>query len=319
MDCSVPVVVVGLADTAALGVARSLGRLGVEVHGVHDSMTAPARSRYFRQVHIVRPQDMVVFLGGLADRLGPGPVLIPAGPVLDDEALAELRPLLRFPEAEPGAAGKLAAAASSASASDDAPPAEAVWSVGAYYDGQGERRFGVTARNLRQFPPAGGSTSVAVCLANPALLQLADEAVAAAGYRGPVDLEFHFDPAQRAYRLAAAVPGVSPRLRLFVGTGGMDVVRALYQEMTGQLILRSRAVPGRTWLCETDDVRAFLDLRARGRLQAWPWARSLFEVDETAWWAVDDVRPFGAALVGEAVARRRSEFSRPVAAGAAAG
>ena len=61
---------------------------------------------------------------------------------------------------------------------------------------------------------------------------------------------------------------------------------------------------------ETNDLRTFIELRMQKRLRTFAWARSLWGVDETAWWAADDPKPFFAAmnsLAGRGLARVRRQ------------
>ena len=50
IETHVPAVVLNLGDHGSLGIARSLGRLGVRVHGVHTDRSPASRSRYFEEV-----------------------------------------------------------------------------------------------------------------------------------------------------------------------------------------------------------------------------------------------------------------------------
>jgi D-aspartate ligase len=134
------------------------------------------------------------------------------------------------------------------------------------------------------------------------------------GYRGILDLGYRFDQRDRLYKLLDVNPRLGATFRLFVGTGGMDVVRALYLDMTGQQLLRSRPVPGRTWMVETNDVRSFMELRSKGRLGTLRWMRSLRGIDETAWWAGDDPRPFVAAF-SDLAGRAGTKVTRRLRAG----
>lgn len=82
LDPSTPVVVLGMHH-GSLGIARSLGRLGVPVHGVHADLGANGfASRYFRGRHVwdfARAQagESVGFLLDLRQKLGRDAVLIP--------------------------------------------------------------------------------------------------------------------------------------------------------------------------------------------------------------------------------------------------
>ncbi len=81
VDASVPVVVLGF-HYGGLGIARSLGRLGVQVYAVdRDPCAAGFASRYCREAHVwdvdrAAPEDTLTFLDVLGERLGRA-VLIP--------------------------------------------------------------------------------------------------------------------------------------------------------------------------------------------------------------------------------------------------
>jgi len=105
---SVPAVVLGF-HYGGLGVARSLGRLGVRVHGVDRDRRAPGfASRYCRGAHVwdceqAPVADTLIFLDDLGKRVGPA-VLIPttdAAAVLVAEHADELTPRFLFPRPSP--------------------------------------------------------------------------------------------------------------------------------------------------------------------------------------------------------------------------
>jgi D-aspartate ligase len=89
-DCSTPVVVLRVHH-GSLGIARSLGRLGVPVHAVHSGPGCPElRSRYWSSQSLWEfnrdePDQSVAWLLELGERLGRRAVLVPTA---DD--LAEL-------------------------------------------------------------------------------------------------------------------------------------------------------------------------------------------------------------------------------------
>ncbi len=106
MVASLPVVVLKIHH-GSLGIARSLGRLGVEVHGLTATPAAPAAlSRYWRQCHRwdvegAAPSETVEYLLDLGRRLGRTALLIPANDrmvqLVADHA-ARLRERFVFPE-----------------------------------------------------------------------------------------------------------------------------------------------------------------------------------------------------------------------------
>ncbi len=82
IDTSVPVVVIA-PGYHGHGIARSLGRLGVPMYGVHaDSRSPAAHSRYWRgnyvwDLALASPEESVDWLLRLSCRIGNRPVLIP--------------------------------------------------------------------------------------------------------------------------------------------------------------------------------------------------------------------------------------------------
>jgi D-aspartate ligase len=108
INATVPVVVLGF-HYGGLGVARSLGRLGVRVHGVDRDRRAPGfASRYCRTAHVwdceqAPVADTLSFLDDLGKSVGRA-VLIPtsdAAAVLVAEHADELAPRFLFPRPSP--------------------------------------------------------------------------------------------------------------------------------------------------------------------------------------------------------------------------
>lgn len=117
IDPSTPALVLSAQNYGGLGIIRSLGRLGVEVHAVDADPARPAaRSRYLRQRHVFdlaasSPAETVDYLLDLGRRIGRPTVLIPTWDqtalVVSDhqEALAER---FLFPHQPSGLARSLA-------------------------------------------------------------------------------------------------------------------------------------------------------------------------------------------------------------------
>jgi D-aspartate ligase len=110
-DTSVPVVVLKAEDYGALGIIRSLGRLGVRVYGVEANPSAPGlRSRYCAgkfiwNIDTAPAQESLQFLRDLARQLGGRPILIPTGDassVFVAEHGETLQQSFRFPVPPPG-------------------------------------------------------------------------------------------------------------------------------------------------------------------------------------------------------------------------
>ena len=194
------------------------------------------------------------------------------------------------------------------------------WMMDAYFDATGGCAFGVTARKIRQYPPEGGVTSLGVCEANPALHAAVCRFAATLGYRGILDTGYRYDRRDGQLKLLDPNPRIGSSFRLFVSTDGMDVARALYLDMTGQPVPATAHPDRRRWFAEDTEIRraarCLSSPRRAGRLLG--WARSFAGVQETAWFARDDMQPFlrmCLSVVGAAVAAetqpgisRRAQF-----------
>ena len=61
------------------------------------------------------------------------------------------------------------------------------------------------------------------------------------GYRGILDIGYRFDERDGEYKLLDVNPRIGATFRLFVGDDGMDVLRALYLDLTGQEVAATTA------------------------------------------------------------------------------
>ena len=385
-DASTPVVVLNANDHGSLGIARTLGRWGVAVHGINGRTSPVARSRYWRSMERWDPkrgdEHMLEVLDRVHERIGhPRPVLIPTG---DDGVLFVerhgdlLRERFRFPDQPPG----LVAAVSSKRGMDElcrrhgvptpgvafpeqrsevesfasaasfpqvlkaidgsvadargtdrtviarsaaelltaydrvaVPGApnelvqqhvpggpDSVWMFNGYVGRDGRCHLSVTARKLRQAPPETGVTCLGKVEHNPTVDEQTRTFIAAVGYRGILDCDYLFDARDGEYKLLDVNPRVGQTFRLFAGTNDLDVVRALYLDLTGQIVPAAHPIEGRRWVVENGDAVSSLQMLRSGDLRPAAWARSYRGVQEAAWWARDDPRPF-VAMLGESLGR----------------
>jgi predicted ATP-grasp superfamily ATP-dependent carboligase len=377
VDTATPAVVAKLVpelfDYQGLGIARSLGRMGVRVLGCHDSLRAPAAaSRYDAepQVFAGTADEGIEFLQRLGRGLGRA-VLIPTDDV-SSVAVAErgdeLREWFLFPRQPEGLAGTLyskkelyrlcrrldvptpetlfpesreqleafarvvrypvvlkgidswllqqrtGVRMAIVESHDellreyerlDTPGEpnlmlqeyipggpESVWMFNGYFDETSACLFGVTGRKLRQFPAYTGMTSLGVVLRNERVARQTTELMREVGYRGILDIGWRYDARDDRYKLLDVNPRLGATFRLFVATNGMDVVRAAYLDLTGQEVPPSEARDGRKWVVENLDLVSSRRYARDGRLRARGWARSFRGVDEAAWFARDDPKPF---------------------------
>jgi predicted ATP-grasp superfamily ATP-dependent carboligase len=191
---------------------------------------------------------------------------------------------------------------------------DTIWMFNGYFDRQASCRFGATAVKLRQCPPGTGPTSLGVVRGNPAVRRTAEAFLGALGYTGIVDLGFRYDARDGSYRLLDVNPRIGGTFRLFTGLKGVDVVRALYLDATGQTIPDDAAVEGRRWQDEPHDLLAQAVYRRQGTSPWRTWLASSRSVDERAWYAVDDLRPF-AVMWRHVGSRAGRGLSRVVATG----
>lgn len=373
---TVPVLVLKLYHYSALGITRTLGRLGVTVYGVHTSGRSPAaRSRYCRKVFAwdldeSPDAETVQFLLDVASKIGDRPLLIstddgnncfvarnqdalrkaflfpdisgklalelyskrgmyllakahgvPTAETVFPQTFDEVREFSRgaaFPvmlkpidsrklQRRTGVRLRLVQSAAELleqyeKMEDPADPNlmlqeyipggdESIWMFNAYFNARSDCLVSFTGQKLRQFPAYGGMTSLGVCVKNETVDQMTREFLKKLGYRGIVDLGYRYDARDRKYKLLDVNPRIGATFRLFVDRNGLDVVRAMYLDLTGQPVPRAAEYEGRKWIVETNDLLALRHYRADGRMTLRDWLRSLRGVQEGAWFAWDDPAP----------------------------
>ena len=180
---------------------------------------------------------------------------------------------------------------------------ETVWMFNGYFDEQSECKVGFTGKKIRQSPPYTGATTLGVCLASPTVQEATVRLMKAVGYRGILDIGYRFDHRDDRYKLLDVNPRIGGTFRLFVGPDGMDALRALYIDLTGQEVPPTSLQEGRRWIVEPLDIASSITYARRGDLTMRNWARSLRGVREAAWFAADDPLPFLAMWTWLLVAR----------------
>jgi D-aspartate ligase len=169
---------------------------------------------------------------------------------------------------------------------------DSVWMFNGYFDRRSECVCAFTGQKLRQRGPRTGPTTLGICVWNEAVAELATRMMGGLGYQGIVDMGVRYDERDGQYKVLDVNPRMGSSFRLFVGEGGLDVVRAAYFDLTGQPVPRVRPVGGRKWVVEPYDLVASVQEIGAGTLTASEWIRSYRGVDEAAWWARDDPVPF---------------------------
>src|SRR5438132_11357020 len=149
--------------------------------------------------------------------------------------------------------------------------AESIWMLNGYFDAHSDCLLAFTGQKIRQSPPHTGATTLGVCRANPAVAESTTRFMKALGYRGILDIGYRWDARDGQYKLLDVNPRIGATFRLFVGIAGMDVLRALYLDLTGQAVPPDEPQEGRRWLVEPLDARSALTYLRRGDLTVRGW------------------------------------------------
>lgn len=169
---------------------------------------------------------------------------------------------------------------------------DTIWMFEGYFDRDSECVAGFTGKKIRQHPVHRGATSLGVLIPNPAVDATTRRFMKAIGYRGILDIGYRYDARDGQYKLLDPNPRIGSTFRLFVGADDVDVARLLYLDMTGQPLPRTEPRWGRRWLVEDQDFFSTLDYAREGGFSIGDWADSFRGVEEAAWFASDDPRPF---------------------------
>ena len=108
-----------------------------------------------------------------------------------------------------------------------------------------------------------------------------------------LDLDIRLDERTGDYHLLDFNPRLGAQFRVFRDTAGTDVALAAYLDLTRQPIPPGEQVNGRRFLVESYDPISALAYIRNGDLTPREWLVSMRAVNETAWFARDDLRPFG--------------------------
>lgn len=167
-----------------------------------------------------------------------------------------------------------------------------VWMFNGYFDARSDCLAGFTGRKLRQWPAYVGVTSLGVCLPNEVVRETTERWMRSLGYRGILDIGYRYDARDGQYKVLDVNPRIGATFRLFVARNGLDVVRAMYLDLTGQPVPASQQVDGRKWIVEGFDLNSATHHRRDGSLTIRNWAASLKGVRESGYFGRDDLSPF---------------------------
>jgi predicted ATP-grasp superfamily ATP-dependent carboligase len=174
------------------------------------------------------------------------------------------------------------------------PPAPGQdWFFHGYVDQAGRCVPAFTGVKDRSYPAYAGLTSLGRAVPNSRLREQVTAMTSAIGFRGLVDVDLRFDPRDAQYKLLDFNPRLGAQFRLFTTGTGVDVARAAYLDLTGQPAAAGEMTRGRRFLVENYDPLGAVGYWRRGELGLGSWVKSLRRVDEVAWLARDDLRPFG--------------------------
>ncbi|MFD8231660.1 ATP-grasp domain-containing protein [Streptomyces sp. NPDC059696] len=185
------------------------------------------------------------------------------------------------------------------------------WFTHLYCSAGGMPRLVFTGQKLRSWPPRTGLTTRARARPNTALATLAAELCRAIGYCGIADLDWRFDRRDGRYKLVDFNPRFGQQFRLFTTAQELDVVRAMYLDLTGQDVPDVTQIHGRGFIVgNLDAVSATVTAWRERRLPSALPRRNL----ERAWLSWDDPVPAVAVAVrfSGTVARRLTKPVRAV-------
>ena len=165
------------------------------------------------------------------------------------------------------------------------------WMFNGYFAENSECLFGLSGRKIRQYHPFAGITSLGVCEPNATVAETTKQFMKAIHYRGALDIGHRYDSRDGLYKVFDVNPRIGCTFRLFVSDNGMDVARAMYLDLTGQPVVAGRDLPERKWMVEDIDLASSLCYWRDGRLTATEWLRSFRGLQESAFFAPDDMRP----------------------------
>jgi predicted ATP-grasp superfamily ATP-dependent carboligase len=179
-------------------------------------------------------------------------------------------------------------------------PEDASWVFNGYFNQNSECLFASTGKKIRQCPAYGGVTSLGISERNPMLEDSAKAVLQRLGYRGIVDIDYRFDQRDGQYKVLDVNPRIGATFRLFVSASGLDVIRALYLDLTGQAVPSAAPSEGRKWLVEDLDIVSAIRYSRDRSLGLEAWVSSLRGVQECAYFAWDDPLPVLSMLFNDA-------------------
>ena len=154
-----------------------------------------------------------------------------------------------------------------------------------------------TGHKIRQSPIHEGCASLGICTWNEKVADITIKFMKAVGYSGILDIGYRLDPRDGQYKVLDINPRVGQAFRLFLSENGMDVVRALYMDLTSQKPYAISPREGRKWMIEDFDIISSYHYYKEGSLTLWQWIKSFRNLEEGAWFSLKDPVPFLSMLL----------------------
>jgi predicted ATP-grasp superfamily ATP-dependent carboligase len=161
-----------------------------------------------------------------------------------------------------------------------------------YFDAHGSCLAAFTGQKLRQHPAHMGIATFAVSAQNRTVIDTTVRLLSEVGYSGLVDIGYRYDRRDGQYKVLDINPRLGGCFRLFVDRSGLDVVRAMYLDLTGAKVPAVVPWEGRHWVKEDADLIAFKYYRRLDGLKVSSWLASLWHADEGATFSLRDPVPF---------------------------
>ncbi|MFD4244221.1 ATP-grasp domain-containing protein [Streptomyces sp. NPDC058525] len=124
-----------------------------------------------------------------------------------------------------------------------------------------------SGRKELSWPVRTGLTAVGRWLPDPAVEEAGLRLAERLGYQGILDLDFRRDE-RGTFRLVDFNPRPGAQFRLFTDTAGLDVVQAMYLDLTGQRVPEPVGGPGRVFVAENYALLAAVRGRSLPRRRA---------------------------------------------------
>ena len=166
------------------------------------------------------------------------------------------------------------------------------WIFNGYFNSRSLPLVSFTGKKLRQNPIYTGMTSLGITEYNESVVEYALRFMQSVGYKGIVDIDFRYDARDDMYKILDVNPRVGATFRLFVGRNGMDVVRAMYLDITRQQVYPTVQQENRKWVVEDKDLLSSYRYFKEGALSLTQWIKSISGINEAGYFSFDDPKPF---------------------------